>query len=73
MGACYKCGGDGWLSKVTVWRRGALPHVSVRNGNTRSLARQFAGRSKLCSVCEGRGVLADQPAGIPRFIPHNAG
>lgn len=58
MGACYKCGGEGWLRKVTILHQGPQPRVSVTNGQKHSLGRQFAntGRSSVCPVCEGRGV-----------------
>ena len=65
MGACYKCGGDGWLRKMIVFGAPSMTRVPVRNGNTRALVRQFKGQSTLCPICQGRGV-----AGL---AVHNAG
>ncbi len=75
MGACYKCGGEGWLKRVTILNQEAMQHVSVTNGQKHGLGRQFAsaGRSTVCPVCQGRGVPANQSANMQGFIPTNAG
>ncbi len=67
MGACYKCGGDGWISKVTAFGVGPVTKVPVRNGNTHDLGRQFTHRLKtLCPVCQGRGVPVEWVGNYPR-------